>query len=349
VLGWNNFTNILQGGGGDDLLFGNGGGDFLSGGAGIDMASYATAPSGVYVFFGDGGNFTGDAQGDTFDSIEQLTGSNFNDVLGMDDGANKLVGNAGNDILFGEGGGDEFFGNEGFDMVSYANAPGGLYVFYSDLSNATGDAAGDQHFSSIEGVTGSAFNDIIGTGLFGDVLDGGAGDDVLYGQGGGDTFFGNAGFDTVSYALAPTGVYVFFADLGNATGDAAGDQGFFSIESVVGSAFNDIIGMGAARDVIFGGDGDDILFGQQANDDLYGGAGADRFAYLSTGWGADAIGDWQDGVDRIDFSRVAGLTFAALTLTQEAFGVRVTLGADSIFIGGANLASTTAADFIFGP
>jgi Ca2+-binding RTX toxin-like protein len=89
------------------------------------------------------------------------------------------------------------------------------------------------------------------------------------------------------------------------------------------------------------------LFGQGGNDTLTGGAGADYFAYLSAGFGADTITDWQDGSDRIDFSRMAAVTFAALALSQEAGGVRVGLGADSILIANAALANITQTDFLF--
>lgn len=347
ILGWDNGANRLDGGAGDDLLFGNGGGDILIGGTGFDTASYATASSGVYVFFGDGGNWTGDAAGDQLFSIEGLIGSNFNDILGGDAADNLLVGGAGDDILFGNGGGDIFFGNDGFDLVSYATATSGIYLFYSDLGNATGDARGDREFSSIEGIIGTNFNDIIGGGNFGDTLAGGGGDDVLYGQGGGDTFFGNDGFDTVSYALAGSGVYMFYSDLGNATGDAAGDREFSSIEQIVGSNFNDIIGTGDFADTIRAGAGNDLLFGQGGNDTLYGGAGADRFAYLGPGFGADRVMDFEDGQDRIDFSRVAGVSFASLALAQVAEGVLVTLGSDSILLAGQNLANINQSDFLF--
>jgi Ca2+-binding RTX toxin-like protein len=347
ILGMDAGNNVIDGGAGNDVLFGQGGADTLIGGAGFDTASYATATSGIYAFIGDWGSFTGDAQGDTYFSIEAITGTNFNDIIGMDDFANTLAGGAGDDILYGEGGGDRLFGNAGFDTVSYAFAPSGVYVLFADLGNATGDAAGDSEFSSIESIVGSAFDDTIGMGDFNDTLAGGGGNDVLLGNGGGDKFFGNDGFDTVSYALAQSGVYVFFADLGNATGDARGDSEFSSIESIVGSAFNDIIGMGDFSDTIFGGAGNDILLGMGGNDTLWGGAGNDFFAYTNTGFGADTIRDFQDGLDRIDFSRVAGVNFASLAITSVAGGVQVGLGASSILIAGASVSQISAADFLF--
>jgi Ca2+-binding RTX toxin-like protein len=347
VLGMDGGNNVIDGGAGDDLLFGQGGADTLIGGTGFDTASYATATSGIYAFIGDWGSFTGDAQGDTYFSIEGIIGTNFNDIIGMDDFANTLAGGGGDDILYGEGGGDRLFGNDGFDTVSYAFAPSGVYVVFADLGNATGDAAGDSEFSSIESIVGSAFDDIIGMGDFNDTLAGGGGNDVLLGNGGGDKFFGNDGFDTVSYALAQSGVYIFFADLGNATGDARGDSEFSSIESIVGSNFNDIIGMGDFADTIIGGAGNDILLGMGGNDTLWGGSGNDFFAYTSTAFGNDTIRDFQDGLDRIDFSRVAGVNYASLAITSVAGGVQVGLGASSILIAGASIGQINQADFLF--
>jgi Ca2+-binding RTX toxin-like protein len=258
-----------------------------------------------------------------------------------------LVGGAGDDVLYGEGGGDQLFGNDGFDTVSYALAPSGVYVFLSDLGNATGDAAGDSFFSSIESIVGSAFDDVIGMGNFNDMLVGGGGNDILHGLGGADKFFGNDGFDTVSYALAGSGVYVYFTDLGNATGDARGDSEFSSVESIIGSNFNDIIGMGDFADTIFGGAGNDILVGLGGNDTLWGGTGNDFFAYTSTAFGNDTIRDFQYGLDRIDFSRVAGVNYASLAITSVAGGVQVGLGASSILIAGASIGQITQADFLF--
>ena len=72
-------TNRLEGGRGDDDLSGNAGDDFLSGGRGADAldggegtdtADYTLSVEGVTVDMADGNAGSGDAEGDTFDSIE---------------------------------------------------------------------------------------------------------------------------------------------------------------------------------------------------------------------------------------------------------------------------------------
>jgi Ca2+-binding RTX toxin-like protein len=83
------------------------------------------------------------------------------------------------------------------------------------------------------------------------------------------------------------------------------------------------------------------------NDTLWGGTGNDFFAYTSTAFGNDTIRDFQDGLDRIDFSRVAGVNYASLAITTVAGGVQVGLGASSILIAGASIGQINQADFLF--
>lgn len=345
----------LFGGAGDDILIGGAGADQLDGGAGsTDLASYETSASGLYVVFTDLGHAAGDAIGDAFLSVEGLRGSAFNDVLGGNALANRLEGGAGadqlygldgDDVLVGGAGADRLIGGAGLDSASYDTAGAGVYAFFGDYGNATGDAAGDALFN-IEGLAGSAFNDILGAGAGAQTLRGGGGDDLLYGGAGGDTLIGGAGFDIASYATGASGVYAVVGDFGNATGDAIGDD-LIDIEGLIGTAFNDVLALDSAADLLNGGGGDDLLFGRAGADTLIGGAGADRFAVTGAGFGHDVVLDFGDGVDRLDFSRYAGANFAAMVLTQEAGGVRVALGADSILLNGATLAQITQADFLF--
>ena len=63
-------NNKLFGEAGNDTLMGGAGGDFLNGGAGDDLASYAFATAGVIANLLVPATNTGDAAGDTYDSIE---------------------------------------------------------------------------------------------------------------------------------------------------------------------------------------------------------------------------------------------------------------------------------------
>ncbi len=106
-------ANVLDGGTGNDTLIGGAGADTLIGGAGTDTASYATAAAGVVASLAAPSDNTGDAAGDTYITIENLTGSGFADVLTGDAGANALNGGAGDDLLIGGAGADALTGGAG--------------------------------------------------------------------------------------------------------------------------------------------------------------------------------------------------------------------------------------------
>jgi Ca2+-binding RTX toxin-like protein len=74
-------AETLQGTSADEILIGGAGADKLIGGGGTDTASYANASAAVTVNMGNTGLNTGEASGDTFDSIENLVGSDYNDTL----------------------------------------------------------------------------------------------------------------------------------------------------------------------------------------------------------------------------------------------------------------------------
>src|SRR6185295_14112803 len=96
--------------------------DSLDGGIGTDTASYATAGAGVAARLAAPAGNTGDAAGDSYVSIENLTGTNFADTLTGDGNANVLAGLDGNDTLIGGAGADSLDGGAGSDTASYATA-----------------------------------------------------------------------------------------------------------------------------------------------------------------------------------------------------------------------------------
>ena len=109
--------STLTGGIGGDILDGGDGADVLDGGAGIDSASYLNSDAAVIVNLETGIGTGCDAEGDRLISIENLTGSDFEDVLTGDRGGNILEGGAGNDHLYGGEGNDYLEGDEGNDHI----------------------------------------------------------------------------------------------------------------------------------------------------------------------------------------------------------------------------------------
>lgn len=117
VLG-NAGTNSLDGKGGNDILIGGLGPDKLVGGLGIDMASYEFATAGLTVYLSKSIANTGEAAGDSYNSIENIKGSKFNDKLYTDGSNNTIFAGAGNDYLSGGSGKDVLKGEAGNDKLN---------------------------------------------------------------------------------------------------------------------------------------------------------------------------------------------------------------------------------------
>lgn len=138
-------NDTLEGGDGNDVLIGGAGADRLSGGNGTDMASYAGAKAGVVASLTKPSINTGDAKGDTYSSIENLTGSSHADRLTGDAKANVIDGGAGNDVLSGGAGNDQLIGGLGFDDL-YGGAGSDRFVFRSVKELGTSTTATDTIF-----------------------------------------------------------------------------------------------------------------------------------------------------------------------------------------------------------
>lgn len=185
-------SNVLRGLTGDDRLDGLDGNDTLEGGVGadtlngsvgVDTVSYEKSSTAVYVDFMAGTATSGDAAGDVWNSVENLRGSYYDDVLGGDNYVNRIEGLRGNDVLVASAGADTLDGGEGLDTADYRNFNTGATV---NLATSTSTLI------SIEHLSGSRYADS---------LTGNAGDNILTGAGGNDTLNGGAGSDTYVFSL----------------------------------------------------------------------------------------------------------------------------------------------------
>ena len=324
-------NDTLNGGSGDDLIEGGSGADAINGGSGFDWAYYQESSSAINVNLLTGATSGGDAQGDTFSSIEHVFGSIHNDTI---------TGNAGVNVIAGYKGADTLNGGGGFDFLSYAASTSGVNVSLTTGIGTGGDAQGD-NFSNFEGIFGSDNIDTL-TGdtqnneLYGldgnDTLNGGDGDDFIIGDDGNDTLNGDAGndlirgdlgsdtidggdgIDTLNYFGSTTAVTVNLATGTGSGGTAQGDN-ISNIENVYGSEFNDTITGDTGNNIIAGFDGADAMDGGDGLDTVayYFSPGAVTVSLASgTGLGGDAQGDTFS-----NFERIHGSDFGD-TLTGDA-------------------------------
>jgi Ca2+-binding RTX toxin-like protein len=286
--GVTNGYDQIYGFGGDDSIFGLDGNDTLDGGAGADAldggpgsdtASYGYSDAGIIASLSAGVGAGGEAEGDTYASIENLGGTNFADALGGNDGNNTLYGGLGddfldggdgtdmlwggwgNDELKGGGGADWLGGDEGIDTVSYYESPAGVTVLLNvnGVGGAGGDAEGDI-LGDIENLTGSIYADTLGGDDGANQLMGMEGNDTLKGFGGADSLHGGNGNDTL--------------------------YGMDGADVLRGDSGNDTLNGGAGADTMLGGTGSDTYYVDNGADDVteVAGQGANDRVRTSTSY-----------------------------------------------------------------
>ncbi len=139
---------------------------------------------------------------------------------------NVITGGSGNDTLFGGAGADQFIGGAGTDVAGYTDSKEAVSI---NLKTGvySGIAAGDT-YTGIEVIRGSNFND------------------TFVGDGSGMDFDGGAGIDTVDYSGSTAGVNVDIRNGWGTAGTGGDTEGTIlaNIETVIGSAFNDVISAG---------------------------------------------------------------------------------------------------------
>ena len=203
---------------GEDTIDGGPGGDTIDGGDDADTVTYENSEAGVRVTVNStSGNEGGEAEGDRLSNVENIIGSDHDDRLFGDAGANELSGGAGNDRIVAGAGDDTVNGGAGadtmdgdvvdstnsgyaatqlgMDTLSYAGSMGSVTIDLSRQYAVTstteqqrahyatgsgGDAAGDK-FRGFENVTGGMGGDRLTGDGFNNILIGGPGADVLDG------------------------------------------------------------------------------------------------------------------------------------------------------------------------
>ncbi|MEY9558838.1 calcium-binding protein [Sinorhizobium fredii] len=298
-------SDIITGGAANEVISGGTeGSDKLDGGAGIDYVSYETAISGVKVVLLKTVTADGNTEQDTLANFEGIIGSNFDDELQGNTGANTiygglgidfldghsgndvlngeadddiLEGGSGNDVLIGGAGADVLSGGSGIDTVSYRDANEGVSVSLiagtgasNDFDNMEiSDAEGDTYVS-IEQVVGSRSDDDIVGNNGANRLEGRNGDDTIDGCDGDDVIFGEA--DPNALVPSGTGNLKPWEESEDDCGCGSDDSTELPTET---KSYSDILIGGCGNDTIYGQLGIDTLVGGEDNDTLDGGESID--------------------------------------------------------------------------
>lgn len=197
---------------GNDLFIANAGNDIIDGISGSDTYSVAqNSTVGVYVDLGADPSSTGFAFGgseigyDTLKNIDNVEGSQGDDVFN---------GNSGDNIFFASKGADAFDGRGGSDTFNANSATGSLNI---DLAagTATGDLGGaagtlNTTLTNVENAVGGSAGDVLTGNASNNFLSGGAGDDTFHASAGNDVISGGSGKDLISVDVASTLASVTF-------------------------------------------------------------------------------------------------------------------------------------------
>lgn len=171
--------------------------------------------------------------------------------------------------FFGREGNDTMMASQGRDIFNGGSGIDTMYynhsanAVYVNLQTQTTSGTGGDVLIDVENVGGSNYSDTIIGNYSANTLRGASGNDTVDGSYGNDLIFGDDG--------------------------------------------NDHLKGGANNDTLLGGNGADTLEGNFGNDVLYGGGGSDKFVFsfpatTSLNPGRNRIEDFQDGIDRLDFS-----------------------------------------------
>ena len=290
-------NDVLLGGDGRDVLLPGAGNDTIDGGDGQDLVQFLDASQAMRIDL-----VLGDARGrydNVLRNVEDVDGSNFDDLIIGNDQVNVLSGQGGNDTLIGGTGNDVLAGRAGGDRYEFTAGDG------LDVVNDLGDGTGTDrvvihdYFARNASVYRQNPNNeaiVINFGATGDVVvlantlnasHTGAVEQIEWADG---TVWDHA--DLIAHldqvgtvdSAGPTHQDNLLNrtagdDVVNALGGNDLVRGLNGNDSLSGDDGNDTLIGGDGDDTLLGGDGDDVLNGGPGDDVKDGGAGFDAAVY----------------------------------------------------------------------
>ncbi|GIT92778.1 hemolysin D [Jannaschia pagri] len=355
--------DVLIAGQGDNVIVGGLGSDFIDGGEGSDTADFSDQDVAVTVNLGANGNGTATRETGFTVSVENVVvgaslqpTENINDAAGFVSEA--LAGNLYYNIHTSDFPGGEIRGQ--FEVVSDEGDGHGRVI---ELV-ATLDASQEPGDTSDSDATGTATLTISVDEATGKVVY--SSELTVVGLNEADLQTpGAGGVSAIHLHNAPAGVNGPIAqdtlvDAGG-TIDAASPTGvsgldvidevveidiLSSIENVIGSDDGDVLIGSNADNTLSGEDGDDLLDGGLGDDLLLGGEGSDIFSFEGL-FGNDTVGDFELGVDRLDFSDFGPDFAESLVVSQDNDDALLTFSSDaSVRLEGVDSRDLTDDDFI---
>ncbi|KIC35648.1 hypothetical protein RA27_22835, partial [Ruegeria sp. ANG-R] len=350
----------IDGGAGDDILTGYHGAEVLDGGDGTDLVTYnhPYLTNGVHASLATGQGYSGAAEGDTYRNVENLQGSQRNDILEGDDNANVLSGLGGLDVLKGGGGDDTLVSVYGLDHLE-GGAGADRFVLRALREDAYRFNAEDAPEDPVGNIQTRSFDlrelDAVildFSSAEGDRIDlsGQTLDEVVLRAAGPDTQITlNDGRTLIIRDVRPEALtpndFIFPEGVSDLTiGEPIGSEasarrgsdadnviyGTGGGERLEGLGGNDDIIAGAGDDTILGGEGNDWIISGRGADAIDGGAGIDVLGYADspeavqvdleagTGAGGTAEGDRITSIENLNGSHFDDILLGGEGLTSSA-------------------------------
>jgi Ca2+-binding RTX toxin-like protein len=300
-----------------------------------NRASYQNAAAAVVVDL-TAGTATGGDGSDTLVNINSVRASNFDDTLSGSNASaytESFEGRAGNDVIDGKG---------GTDLIRFDYSPAAVTVNLATGQAQDGYGTIDT-FINIEGIWGSAFNDVLTGGLAANGAGVNDGFEFFQGNEGDDTIDGGAGWDRVDYTNSITGVTVRLGGTqdGSAQDGFGGTDTLKNIEAVRGSTFNDLLVASSRNTFLVDGylesleglEGDDTLDGGAANMVRadYKSSGQSVLVDLKSGRASDGFG----GIDTlIGINAARGSAYSDTITGNDKANMLDGQGGNDLMIGG---------------